>query len=244
MLFSLSAQGPPLVHNSCRPCEKSGVRPFTMYVSRALMDFCCRASNRVPDVAWSSPTGFCHPISCNGGHPSSGHGRHQPCDAENVERPSQIVDERRQAELGADLVEAAHEKGALVHIHCLIVPKGCSTISRRRARTSGRCPSLAAIRSRASRSQGGRPRGNCSCIAGAMGSRGTPWRWRSLPSSCRATDPGGSVSVHACQDKRRRLARRRSETRPCDGADIIVHGLRQQQKLRTFESKNVSHVRF
>ena len=32
-----------------------------------------------------------------------------------VEGPSQIVDERRQAELGADLVEAAHEKGALVH---------------------------------------------------------------------------------------------------------------------------------
>jgi hypothetical protein len=61
----------------------------------------------------------------------------------------------------------------------------------------------------------GRPRGNCSCIAGAMGSRGTPWRWRSLPSSCRATGRGGSVSVHACQDKRRRLARRRSETRPC-----------------------------
>jgi hypothetical protein len=28
------------------------------------------------------------------------------------------------------------------------------------------------------------------------------------------------------------------------GADIIVHSLRQQQKLRTFESKNVSHVRF
>ena len=28
------------------------------------------------------------------------------------------------------------------------------------------------------------------------------------------------------------------------GADIIVHRLRQQQKLRTFESKNVSHVRF
>ena len=30
------------MHNSSRPCEKSGVRPFTMYVSRALMDFCCR----------------------------------------------------------------------------------------------------------------------------------------------------------------------------------------------------------
>ena len=86
-----------------------------MCVSRALMDFCCRGLDRVPDVAWSSPSGFCPPISCKCGHHSSGHGRHQPCDAQNVERPSQIVDERRQAELGADLVEAAHECFVLLH---------------------------------------------------------------------------------------------------------------------------------
>jgi hypothetical protein len=31
-----------------RECEKSGVRPFTMYVSRALMDFCCRGLESRP----------------------------------------------------------------------------------------------------------------------------------------------------------------------------------------------------
>src|ERR1700732_2220371 len=36
------------VHFSCRPCEKSGVRPFTMCVSRALMDFCCRGLESRP----------------------------------------------------------------------------------------------------------------------------------------------------------------------------------------------------
>ena len=93
----LKIKGAGYVHNSYRPCEKSGVRPFTMCVSRALMDFCCRGLDRVPDVAWSSPSGVCHRISCKCGHHSSGHGRHQPCDAKDVERPSQIVDERRQA---------------------------------------------------------------------------------------------------------------------------------------------------
>jgi hypothetical protein len=35
--------------------------------------------------------------------------------AKDVERPSQIIYERRQAELGADFFETTHEKGALVH---------------------------------------------------------------------------------------------------------------------------------
>src|SRR4029077_2821527 len=65
------------------------------------------------------------------------------------------------------------------------------------------------------RSQGERPSGNCSCIADAMGSHGTRWRWRSQPSSCPATDPGEWVSVHGRQGKYRRLARRRSEPHPC-----------------------------
>jgi hypothetical protein len=40
-----------LRQNSCRPCEKSGVRLFAMCVSRALMDSCYRGLDRVPDVA-------------------------------------------------------------------------------------------------------------------------------------------------------------------------------------------------
>ena len=35
--------------------------------------------------------------------------------AKDVERPSQIVDERRQAELGAHLIETSHQEGALIH---------------------------------------------------------------------------------------------------------------------------------
>src|ERR1019366_6809396 len=41
--------------------------------------------------------------------------RHQGLDAEDVERSPQIVDERRQAELGPDVVESLHQKCALVH---------------------------------------------------------------------------------------------------------------------------------
>ena len=35
--------------------------------------------------------------------------------AKDVQRPSQIVDERRQTEFGADFFEATHEKGTLIH---------------------------------------------------------------------------------------------------------------------------------
>ena len=42
-------------------------------------------------------------------------GRHHGIDAEDVERPSQIVDERSEAELGAHIVEASHQESALVH---------------------------------------------------------------------------------------------------------------------------------
>src|ERR1700730_16346964 len=43
------------------------------------------------------------------------HGRHQLFHAKDVERPAQIVGKRRQAELGAHLLEATHEEGPLVH---------------------------------------------------------------------------------------------------------------------------------
>jgi hypothetical protein len=43
------------------------------------------------------------------------HGRYQLFHAKNVERPAQIVGERRQAELGAHFLEAAHEECPLVH---------------------------------------------------------------------------------------------------------------------------------
>lgn len=42
-------------------------------------------------------------------------GRHHPVHAENVERAPQIVGERRRAEFGAHLFEAAREKRALIH---------------------------------------------------------------------------------------------------------------------------------
>src|SRR3984893_8643350 len=78
--------------------------------------------------------------------PSPPGGRHHRLDTEDVERPPQIIDERGQTELGADIVEALHQK-APWFIHCLIEPKGCSTISRRRSRISGRAFSRAAMRS-------------------------------------------------------------------------------------------------
>src|ERR1700731_1343078 len=46
---------------------------------------------------------------------SSPDSRHHRRDTEDVERPPQIIDERGQTELGADIVEALHQKGALVH---------------------------------------------------------------------------------------------------------------------------------
>jgi hypothetical protein len=49
------------------------------------------------------------------GRLSRGHGGQQFADAKNIERPSQIIDEGGQTELGADFFEAAHEEGALVH---------------------------------------------------------------------------------------------------------------------------------
>jgi hypothetical protein len=52
-------------------------------------------------------------------------------DAEGVEGAAQIV-----GELGAHIGEAAHQKGALIHPG-LMLPNGCSTISRRRSRISG-----------------------------------------------------------------------------------------------------------
>jgi hypothetical protein len=39
--------------------------------------------------------------------------RHHGLDAEDVERPSQIVDERRDAELGGHIVEASHWSAGL-----------------------------------------------------------------------------------------------------------------------------------
>src|ERR1700726_3089464 len=47
--------------------------------------------------------------------PSPPGGLHHRLDAEDVERPPQIIDERGQTELGADIVEALRQKGALVH---------------------------------------------------------------------------------------------------------------------------------
>ena len=46
---------------------------------------------------------------------SCSNGRHHGLDAKDVEGPSQIIDERREAELSPDIVEALHQKGALVH---------------------------------------------------------------------------------------------------------------------------------
>ena len=41
--------------------------------------------------------------------------RHHRLDAQNINGPSQIVDERREAELSPEIVEALHQEGALVH---------------------------------------------------------------------------------------------------------------------------------
>ena len=54
------------------------------------------------------PAGNATLVSCS-------NGRHHGLDAKDVEGPAQIVDERREAELSPDIVEALHQKGALVH---------------------------------------------------------------------------------------------------------------------------------
>src|SRR6202030_1402508 len=46
---------------------------------------------------------------------SGGDGGGHRLDAEDVEGAAQIVGERRQAELGAHIGEAAHQEGALIH---------------------------------------------------------------------------------------------------------------------------------
>src|SRR3984893_18631834 len=56
---------------------------------------------------WVGPANIAPPVT-PGRPPSSP--RRREC-----ERPPQIIDERGQAELGADIVEALHQKGALVH---------------------------------------------------------------------------------------------------------------------------------
>jgi 2-polyprenyl-6-methoxyphenol hydroxylase-like FAD-dependent oxidoreductase len=46
---------------------------------------------------------------------SCSNGGHHRLDAQNIYGPSQIVDECREAELSTDIVEALHQKGAVVH---------------------------------------------------------------------------------------------------------------------------------
>ena len=46
---------------------------------------------------------------------SGGNSHHQSADTDNVDRAAQIVGERRQVELGANLFEPAHQEGALIH---------------------------------------------------------------------------------------------------------------------------------
>jgi hypothetical protein len=46
---------------------------------------------------------------------SCSNGRHHRLDAQNINGRSQIVDERCEAELSPDIVEALHQEGALVH---------------------------------------------------------------------------------------------------------------------------------
>ena len=57
--------------------------------------------------AWSNRADIAPPLA-----PDRGHHCLYPKD---VERPSQIVDERREAELGAHIIDASHQEGALIH---------------------------------------------------------------------------------------------------------------------------------
>jgi len=56
---------------------------------------------------WSNRADIAPPLA-----PDRGHHCLNPKD---VERPSQIVDERREAELGAHVIDASHQEGALIH---------------------------------------------------------------------------------------------------------------------------------
>src|SRR3954464_4447054 len=64
----------------------------------------------------------------------------------NIQHPPEIVGERGQAELGRTF-SRPRSRNALWFINCLIVPNGCSTVSRRRSRISGRFAKRACIRS-------------------------------------------------------------------------------------------------
>src|ERR1700730_4326900 len=143
------------------------------------------------------------------------HGRHQLFHVKDVERPAQIVGKRRQAELGAHLLEATHEEGPLVHP--LLDP--CRRDARR-SRDAGRespvSPSVALPCDRARpRFRGARRREHPSCSASAARRCGKLGDCRNRLFSIRAVCLRGSASALGRPDKCRRSVSRRSGTRPC-----------------------------
>jgi hypothetical protein len=97
----------------------------------------------------------------------------------DIEDPPEIVGERGQAELGANLLNP-RTRNAPWFIHCLIVPNGCSTVSRRWSReclVAALCgPAFDPIRPRSR--DGIRSGIDCPCIATGSGSLGRPWLLR------------------------------------------------------------------
>jgi hypothetical protein len=63
---------------------------------------------------------------------SGRHRGHQLGELDDIEHPPEVVGERRQAEFGADLLQAAHQKRALVHPLFdraeRVLDHGCSTL--------------------------------------------------------------------------------------------------------------------
>src|SRR5580704_11919960 len=110
-LLRNGAAGLPMtVLKSCRPCGNSETWGIEWRKERAGRNFGrfrpigrLMRPERAPSRARMSRTA------------SGGDGGGHRLDAKDVERAAQIVGERRQAELGAHVGEAAHQEGALIH---------------------------------------------------------------------------------------------------------------------------------
>ncbi len=97
----------------------------------------CRGCRRSGQFAWRTPAG---------GFLSSRHRGHQLGEPDDVEHPPQVVGQRRQLN-SARTFSRPRIRNAPWFIHCLMLPNGCSAVSRRRSRMPGRFAKRAAMRS-------------------------------------------------------------------------------------------------
>ena len=102
----------PRLQNSIRACENNS---HSRNIDRETRPFCAFWSRESPVVTPGASTQVSAGNAPRITVVSRPDGRRHGLDAKDVEGPSQIVDERCKAELSPDIVEALHQKGALVH---------------------------------------------------------------------------------------------------------------------------------